>query len=177
MQLFLDDILPEGIDVEVRLDRKDPAVRELDIKGPVTGSFHIRKVGLQLLVRGHVTGEVRVQCARCLEDFDLKVQEEVDIELRPIMDLEQSGHDMELGTDDLDVEFFRGDTLDLGHLVAEQIVLAIPMKPVCRETCAGICPRCGARANQGSCGCLPSEHDSRWGELLRLKEKMKQEKD
>jgi len=177
MQLFLDDILPEGIDVEVRLDQEDSAVRELDIKGPVTGSFHIRKIGFQLLVRGHVAGEVRLRCARCLEDFYLEVREEVDIELRPVLDLEQSVQEMELGTDDLDVEFFRGNTLDLDCFTAEQVTLALPMKPLCREACGGICPKCGADRSQGSCGCLPEEHDSRWSGLLRLKEQMNTRKD
>ncbi len=177
MQLFLDDVLPEGIEVEVRLDQEDPAVRDLDVKGPITGSFHIRKVGLQLLVRGRVAGDVRLRCARCLEDFILEVQEDVDIELRPVDDLARSELEMELGADDLDVEFFRGDVLDLGHLAAEQIVLAIPMKPICRETCAGICPMCGADRSRQPCGCQNEEPDNRWSELLRLKERMKTGKD
>lgn len=177
MQLFLDDILPEGIDVEVRLDPEDPAVRGLDIKGPVTGSFHIKKIGRQLLVRGHIAGEVRLRCARCLSDFNLRLLEKVDIELRPILDLERSGQEMELGTDDLDVEFFRGDTLDLGHIAAEQIALAVPMKPLCQNDCAGICSKCGASRSEEPCQCPASEPDSRWSELLRLKEQMKQRKD
>jgi len=177
VQLFLDDIPPEGIKVDVCLDPDDPAVRELDIKGPITGSFRIQKIGRQLLVRGHVAGEVMLRCARCLEDFDLQVREEVNIELRPIFDLERSGQEMELSTDDLDVEFFRGDILEVGHIAAEQIALAIPMKPLCREDCAGICSECGSRRSEGVCKCSPVEPDGRWSDLLRLKEKMKKTED
>jgi uncharacterized protein len=176
MLLRLDDILPEGIEVKVRLDPDDPAVREMDIKGPVTGSFHIRKIGRQLLVSGHVTSEVRLRCARCLGEFDAEVREKVDIELRPIFDLERSGHEMELGTDDLDVEFFKGDTLDLSHIAAEQIALAIPMKPLCREDCTGICSECGADLREGPCQCPPKRTDSQWNKLLRLKEQMEKKK-
>lgn len=173
MLLHLDDILPEGIDLEVRLDSDDPAVRELDIKGPVTGSFNIRKIGHQVLVHGSIVGDVKLRCARCLRVFDLHVQEDVDIELRPTFDLEREGHEVELVADDLDVDFFKGDILDLSHIVAEQIALLVPMKPLCREDCAGICSRCGANRSENPCECLSEETDDRWGALLHLKEKMK----
>ena len=173
MLLHLDDILPEGIDIEVCLDPEDPAVRELDIREPVSGSFNIRKVGHQIVVRGTVVGDVKLRCARCLGEFDFSVQEEVEIELRPVFDLERSGHDLELGSDDLDIDFFVGDALDLGHIVAEQIALLIPMKPLCKEDCAGICSKCGAKRAENPCNCLAEETDDRWGELLKLKEQMK----
>lgn len=176
MELYLDEIPPEGIHVDVHLDKDDPAVKDLKIRDSVSGSLNIRKVGLQLLVRGSVAGEVGLRCARCLKEFDLGLREEVDIELRPFPDLERSAPELELETDDLDIEFFRGESLDLTHLVAEQIALAIPMKPLCRETCAGICSNCGAELGQGPCGCSFEVPDERWSELLSLKEKMKRGK-
>jgi len=173
MKLHLDDILPEGVDLEVRLDPEDPAVQGLDVRGPVTGTFNIRKMEHQILVRGSVVGQVMLRCARCLRDFDLSVQEDVNIELRPAFDLDRAGHEMELVADDLDVEFFKGDVLDLGHIIAEQVALLVPMKPLCTEDCAGICSRCGADRSEDPCQCMPSETDDRWGVLLQLKEKMK----
>jgi uncharacterized protein len=177
MFLHLEDILPEGIDMEVRLDPEDPAVRELDIKEPVFGSLNIKKIDQQLLVRGSVVGDLRLQCARCLRDFDLHVDEDINIELRPVFDLERSGHEVELVADDLDVDFFKGDALDLGHIVAEQVALLVPMKPLCREDCAGICSKCGADRGEIPCDCVSGEADDRWGALLQLKEQMKRSKD
>jgi uncharacterized protein len=177
MLVYLEDILPEGIDLEVRLDPEDPAVRELDIKEPVVGSFNIKKMGQQLLVCGKVVGVVKLRCGRCLRDFDLNVQENVNIELRPVFDLERSGHEVELVADDLDVDFFKGDALDLGHIVAEQVALLVPMKPLCSEGCAGICSKCGANRNETPCECFSEETDDRWGVLLQLKEKMKRDRD
>jgi uncharacterized protein len=84
---------------------------------------------------------------------------------------------MELGMDDLDVEFFKGDALDLGHIAAEQITLTVPMKPLCSEGCAGICSKCGAHRGKEPCQCSTVEPDSRWSELLRLKEQMEQKKE
>lgn len=175
MLVHLEDILPEGIEVEFSLDPDDPAVRELDIRGPVRGFFKIRKMGQQVLVRGDVKGEVRLTCGRCLDDFTAEVKEEVNIELRPVLDLERGAHERELGSDDLDVEFFRGDALDLGHLAAEQISLALPMKPLCKVTCGGICPECGKDRASGTCGCEP-DTDPRWSALKDLKNQIKLKK-
>jgi uncharacterized protein len=175
MLIHLEDILPEGIEVELSLDPDDPAVRELDVRGPVTGSFEIRKLGQQVLVRGDVSGEISLMCARCLKDFAAGISERVDIELRPVLDLEKASQERELGSDDLDVEFFRGDALDLGHLAAEQIALGIPMKPLCRDDCSGICPDCGVDRASGTCGCEP-DTDPRWSALKDLKLKIENKK-
>jgi len=174
MLLHLEDILPEGIDIEVRLDPDDPAVREMDIKGPVTGSFHIRKTGSQVLIKGSVSGEVALACARCLSDIVLEVDETVDLRLRSIRDLEKETPEMELGPDDLNVEHFRGDRLDISHIIAEQISLALPMKPLCRADCSGFCPECGASGSE--CQCQPQAVDLRFSALQELKERMEKKK-
>jgi len=58
------------------------------------------------------------------------------------------------------VRFYEEPHLDLAELAAEQFGLAVPMKPLCAETCRGICPRCGANLNQGACPC-PLQTDDR----------------
>ena len=175
MLVYLEDILPEGIEVELEVDPDDPVLEGLDIMGPVKGSFQINKTGHQVLVRGKVNGEVQLTCARCLEGFKASIDEEVDIELRPALDLDREAQERELGSDDLDVEFFRGDALDVSHLAVEQISLAIPMKPLCREDCGGICPDCGADRAMGACGCEP-ETDPRWSALQDLKDQINNKK-
>ena len=168
MLVQLEDILPEGIEIEVCLNPGDPAVRGLNIKGPVVGSFKIRKMGQQVLVRGNVSGEVQLKCARCLSDFTIGIREGIDIELRPVLDLDRSAQERELGSDDLDVEFFRGEALDVDHLAAEQITLCIPMKPLCQDDCGGICLGCGADMTLKTCGCEP-DTDPRWSSLKDIK--------
>ena len=171
MLVHLEDILPEGIEIEVSLEPDDPAVREQDFKGLVKGSFKIKKMGQQVLVRGSVSGEILLTCARCLTEFSAGIRETVDIELRPVFDLERTAQERELGSDDLDVEFFRGDALDIGHLAVQQIYLYIPMKPLCKNDCSGICPGCGADRTLGTCRCEP-DTDPRWNALKDLKDQM-----
>ncbi len=175
MLVHLEDIHPEGIEIEVCLDPDDPAVRELDVKGPIVGSLEIKKIGQEILVRGNVSGQVQLTCARCLKDFTAGIREDVDIELRPLLDLERTSQERELGSDDLDVEFFRGEQLNTGHLIAEQISLSIPMKPLCRDDCGGLCPRCGADRTLGACACEP-DTDPRWSALKDLKLRIDPEK-
>jgi uncharacterized protein len=175
MLIHLEDILPEGIGIELDLDPDDPAVQEMNFRGTVTGSLQIRKTGQQVLVLGNVGGKVQLTCARCLKDFIAEIQENVDIELRPVLDLDRAARERELGSDDLNVGFFRGDALDIGHLAAEQVSLAIPMKPLCHNDCSGICPECGADRAMGTCECELST-DPRWGALKDLKEQMKNKK-
>jgi len=59
--------------------------------------------------------------------------------------------------------------LDLTEAIRQNAIVAIPMKPLCREDCAGICPKCGKDLNQGECGCPTEEVDPRWAKLLKLK--------
>jgi uncharacterized protein len=56
------------------------------------------------------------------------------------------------------------DTIDLGPMVRDAVVLELPMAPLCREDCAGLCPQCGADRNEGACGCI-APRDARWANL------------
>ena len=56
------------------------------------------------------------------------------------------------------------DTIDLAPLVRDTVVLELPMAPLCREDCAGLCPQCGANRNEGECGCV-APRDPRWANL------------
>ena len=58
--------------------------------------------------------------------------------------------------------------LDLTEAVRQYALMVIPMKPLCREDCAGLCPGCGSNLNQGPCGCPPVEADPRWSVLSKM---------
>jgi uncharacterized protein len=71
---------------------------------------------------------------------------------------------------DADEDFYpiTDDTIDLGSLVRDAIVLELPMAPVCRDDCAGLCPQCGANRNEGACACV-APRDPRWANLDALR--------
>ena len=61
----------------------------------------------------------------------------------------------EIEEDDLTTAFYENDEIDLGQLMQEQFYLALPMKPLCRDDCKGLCPECGTNLNRGTCDCKP----------------------
>ena len=116
-----------------------------------------------------VTGEVRATvprvCGRCLEPFPATVRALVDVRVAPRPTTADS---VELGADDLDVDFYEKDELNLAALVETETALALPMKPLCREGCLGLCPVCGANKNQVACACRPAPPDPRLAVLRDL---------
>jgi uncharacterized protein len=62
-----------------------------------------------------------------------------------------------LRPDDIERVYYAGSQLDMAIGIREAIVLAIPIAPVCKDDCQGLCPICGKRRNQHSCSCSP-EH-------------------
>jgi uncharacterized protein len=133
-----------------------------------------------------------LRCDRCLEPFEQPVELSVDLVLEQTG--EEAGarnaraaapfagthepHEVEPGVgeevvleeDDLGVVRIAGDEVALAPLIAEQVVLNLPMKPLCRPDCAGLCPSCGADRNTERCDCRPSG-DARFAGLAALLER------
>jgi uncharacterized protein len=94
------------------------------------------------------------QCVRCLEALDRTVN--VQSQFLGSKDGELVGRGSHtLGSQDLDVVFLPEDTLDEMELVREQFELQLPMHPLCKEDCQGLCPSCGKNWNKGKCSCDP----------------------
>ncbi len=169
MFLRLGEVPDEGLDVELSLEPDAPAARSINADGPVKGTFRIEKTGSQVLITGSVSGFVRLECSRCLTSYRHKIEEKIFVELRPLSDTGE-GEEMELASDDLNVEFFQGDSLDLDHFIEEQVRLALPMKPLCSQECGGLCPSCGEASGCDVCTCNVEDIDPRWKALESLRD-------
>jgi len=97
-------------------------------------------------------------------------------EYSPVEEIAGTGV-QELKSEELDLSFYRNDEIDIGEIVKEQVLLAVPMKPLCDSGCKGICPECGRDLSEGACGCSRKEVDPRLEPLGRLKELMKERKE
>ena len=170
MILKLDDIPPEGLELEIELEPEAPELDPFSAARLVTGIFSIRRTGSQVLVQGAINGSLHQDCSRCLKSYLHNIDEKFSIELRPISFL-GDGEELELTGDDLNVEFFRGEDLDLGHLLLEHLSLSLPMKPLCSEDCVGICSVCGNDGGSGLCSCDETGIDPRWKALEALKDR------
>ena len=77
--------------------------------------------------------------------------------------------EIELAPGDLSQSFYEGTEVDLTPLVYEQVMLALPTRPLCGEECRGLCPQCGINRNSGQCACATEAGDPRWAALRNLK--------
>lgn len=132
----------------------------------LTGTLHREPRG-EFRLTGRVAGDVLVPCSRCAEPYLVPLDVPVDVTLRPVADLE-AAEEHEIGEDDLATEFYRGDTLDLAAFVREQCYLALPMKPLCRPDCRGLCPQCGTNLNESACTCDTTWVDPRLAALKAI---------
>jgi uncharacterized protein len=128
-------------------------------------ALEVEPDGSVVFVRGRLAATMPQTCSRCLEDFAARIDAPVDVRLMP----KPAGADsVELGVDDLEVDFYENDELDVTRVVANEATLALPMKPLCREDCRGLCPACGANRNATPCTCDTRPPDPRLGALRDL---------
>lgn len=111
-----------------------------------------------------------LNCGRCLEPVDAPTEVETALLLLQNPNESAAGPDdeQELDREDLGVQVLDEPEIDTRELALEQMQLAVPMKPLCREDCKGLCGTCGQNLNEGSCDCEPAT-DPRWAALKELK--------
>jgi len=134
----------------------------------------LTKSGDEIFAAGMAAGTIRLQCSRCLAEFDHRVEAAVEAPFFPKShDITSGGGDGEEPEDDEgDVNLYEGETLDVFPVLYDLLFLALPLKPLCREDCKGLCPKCGADLNVTTCGCPAEKRDFRLTELEKLKEKL-----
>src|SRR5258705_9023433 len=138
---------------------RDPAWRLLDV------NLRIERDGSDVFVTGELRAAVSQACGRCLEPSPGEVTAPVDVRLVP---RPSTADNVELAPDDLDVDFYDKDEIDIGALIEAETTLALPMKPLCREGCLGLCPVCGGNRNVVACACPPRPTDPRLAVLKDL---------
>ena len=121
--------------------------------------------GAHVFAAGTFRGEVTVACSRCVEPVRIPIDEKLRVTFMPRHELPaedaedaedaEPGEGAEIAEEDLDLFPYDGDSIDLEPLFREQLVLAVPFAPLCREDCKGLCPQCGTDRNTGTCSCEP----------------------
>ena len=118
-------------------------------KEPLSWNVLVSNTGGALLVSGTVTGTGVTECARCLEPLDVAINGEV--EGYYLLNAEEV--EFEEGEDEEFEVLGEDNTIDLVPLLEAAILVDLPLQPLCREDCAGICPDCGVNLNEQSCDC------------------------
>jgi len=169
MLIEVSQIPPEGLDIALSdetLDLGDPA-DTWDGPATVQAELHVGRSGRGVLINGSFRGDVPMICSRCLEPFHFQFGDRFDLycETRPGGPPED---EHELADDELDVTYLEEGRISTDHLLRENILLSLPVQPLCHEDCRGLCPRCGAELNRGVCTCTETHADPRLQALRKL---------
>ena len=122
----------------------------------------------QVRLQGHLQTTARLQCSRCLDDFTVDLNDTFDLVLlRPLP--ADAPEEIVLRPQDLNTEFYDGVSIDVDFIIAEQIFLALPQKPLCQPHCPGLCPTCGVELKHESCQCEKQATGSAFDALRSIK--------
>ncbi len=164
MKLALDDIkaTPKELayteEVEELNARLGRGVRDWRVPAGLGVRVEYYRAGLDVFFNGSLSGQVVGTCARCLEDCALELDHPFVFVLTP---RSAALGGARLSADDMALSYYEGEEIDLTPLVHEQLILALPTRPLCAAGCRGLCPRCGANLNAGPCGCPTTASDPR----------------
>ncbi len=165
------DIGEGGIDIRVAVNEAWLAAECADAgfgigKGGLHLEGRIEPAGNGYLLRGSLRGELLVPCARCLEPAPVTIDAPLAVSF--VEHTRDDDEEPEEAQDDVIV--IEHDTIDLSRPVRDEILLAIPIGPLCRPDCAGICPTCGGNRNVTPCDCAKQAPEtSKLGALANMK--------
>jgi uncharacterized protein len=157
-----------------RIERRDdPSAFDLTddqfrLVGPVSFVAEVQKDARKVRLVGRTVATLELTCGRCLESFQVPVDSSFDLLFLPATEA-VGGADEEIDAADVGVSFYHDDVIDLADVIREQLYLALPMKPLCREDCLGLCPVCGQNRNTTPCTCKTEWVDPRMDALRNLK--------
>lgn len=142
-------------------------VDECAFSRPIHLDAVLTKTGNNIVIQAKITTAVTFDCSRCLVAFDESFACQVDVlyektdrVLSEMEDIDES--------EDIEVLDHDAKEIHLGRRIEEAIALAMPLKPLCREDCQGLCPSCGTDLNKSTCNCRKESGDPRWQVLKEM---------
>lgn len=176
MRIWLDQVREEPYNWDetqsVSLESLDRP--ELISLGPVRWRGQVVFADPGFYLKARLSYDQTLTCNRCLKSIVEPMEPEVELMIE-VARPRATGGEHELKEDDLGVMVVEEEILDTDPILIEQLQLNVPMKPLCREDCQGLCPVCGADRNEGGCSCGESKVDPRWATLAALKSRLDSE--
>ena len=175
MQIRLDKERAEPLEWEetVEFPTEHLAPGLLEAIGPVACRGQVHFVPPGFLLRARLSYDQTLACIRCLKPIREASEGEFEVLLMVEPDRAAGGDTpIELEETDLSVLRVEGEEIETEPILIEQILLQVPMKPLCREDCRGLCPRCGSDRNESPDCCDETRYDSRWSGLQSLRDRL-----
>jgi uncharacterized protein len=122
-------------------------------------------------VAGELSVKVEISCARCLEPITRDLTRKFDLLYRP-QGSDAGREELSVTAAEAEIGYYQGEGLLLEDVLHEQVLLALPLRAICRDDCKGLCAHCGQNLNQGQCDCEEPQEDPRWSALKDIREKL-----
>lgn len=180
MKIRIEDIPEQGLEIALsgaedllsEAIAKIPAQRRVQIDPHVKGHLHVNHCDQEIILSGSLETVFFLQCSRCLVEFNLPVRVDPYVVIRRG---DAASFDAGDGLADEEVYafFIEGEDIDPGDVLIQELLLELPMKPLCSRDCPGLCAQCGAAKGSTECACEVVEAvDPRWEVLAKLKDGM-----
>ena len=173
MRFHVAQLLKEPVgatrDYEIAEDIGDVVDHEISAVAPLTGRVRLIRTDRGIFLEARLETTVRLSCVRCLEEYLAPMPLIIREEFIPTVDV-NTGAPLPRPRDEEWFTIDENHVLDLSEVVRQYVLTTLPMQPLCRIDCAGLCPMCGQNLNYVRCTCKPVSTDTRLavlGEIMR----------
>ena len=122
-------------------------------------------------IKGSLSTTLETSCARCLEPVAQPVERAFELLYRP-QGTDAGREELSVTDAEAEVGYYQGGGVLLEDVLREQVLLALPLRAICRENCKGLCPHCGKNLNEEPCSCAEPVEDPRWSALKEIRGKL-----
>ena len=139
---------------------------------PLKAALRAQRIGDIVEIEGNISTVVRMNCGRCLQSFAMPLESSFALaysQTEPAPEQRGSNkEELELTAEDMGLIYYQGEEINLKNEIQEQVVLAFPLKTICKPACRGLCPKCGADLNTEECDCDRSPPAGKFEALKNL---------
>ncbi|MEJ2282440.1 MAG: DUF177 domain-containing protein [Desulfobacterales bacterium] len=144
-----------------------------EFPAPLNAALRARLIGDMVEIDGSFSTAVRLDCARCLQSFEMPLTSSFALTYRrtePAAEQSDANpEELELTSEDIGLIYYQGEEINIDNEIQEQVVLAFPIRALCKPDCRGLCPACGADLNSAECGCNRLPPNKKFAALKNLK--------
>jgi uncharacterized protein len=167
---FAEDFAPGAIDLGG--DLRQRAGLHTEGRAQLVEEHHGKHQTIQdIRLGGRLSTTLELPCARCLEPVVQDVKRDFELLYRPL-GVDAGREEMSVTEAEAEIGYYQGDGVLLEDVLREQVLLALPLKAICRQDCKGLCPHCGKNLNVETCSCAEPVENPRWSALKDLREKL-----
>jgi uncharacterized protein len=145
---------------------------QCEFLAPIKTALRVQRFGDIVEVEGNISTSARLTCGRCLRKFESHLESRVALTYKSgVPDDEKMGskqEEFELKEEDMGLIDYQGEEINLQNEIQEQVVMAFPLRALCKPDCKGLCSECGSDLNEGDCSCIKTSSDSRFDALKNL---------